>query len=277
MNICIFVLMSENKFDVVVIGSGPGGYVCAIRLAQLGFKTAIIEKYKSLGGTCLNVGCIPSKSLLDSSHHYEDIIKHAENHGIEISGKINLNFKKMIERKDGVVQQTVKGIDYLMNKNKITVFEGKASFVNNNTKIISLNDVGDLTYPYKNLNGQIKTLVEIFEGQNGISKEILNSKKPLIILGESFFKNQYANIIFHLIKKFLKENNKISDEWNSLNKISTDASTVGCLDLNIISEFLNGIFFKFSAISITIFLSPTKAKLIKSIFPKICVETLIIA
>ena len=76
--------MSENKFDVVVIGSGPGGYVCAIRLAQLGFKTAIIEKYKSLGGTCLNVGCIPSKSLLDSSHHYEDIIKHAENHGIEI-------------------------------------------------------------------------------------------------------------------------------------------------------------------------------------------------
>ena len=131
MNICIFVLMSENKFDVVVIGSGPGGYVCAIRLAQLGFKTAIIEKYKSLGGTCLNVGCIPSKSLLDSSHHYEDIIKHAENHGIEISGKINLNFKKMIERKDGVVQQTVKGIDYLMNKNKITVFEGKASFVNN--------------------------------------------------------------------------------------------------------------------------------------------------
>ena len=130
MNICIFVLMSENKFDVVVIGSGPGGYVCAIRLAQLGFKTAIIEKYKSLGGTCLNVGCIPSKSLLDSSHHYEDIIKHAENHGIEISGKINLNFKKMIERKDGVVQQTVKGIDYLMNKNKITVFEGKASFVN---------------------------------------------------------------------------------------------------------------------------------------------------
>ena len=133
MNICIFVLMSENKFDVVVIGSGPGGYVCAIRLAQLGFKTAIIEKYKSLGGTCLNVGCIPSKSLLDSSHHYEDIIKHAENHGIEISGKINLNFKKMIERKDGVVQQTVKGIDYLMNKNKITVFEGKASFVNNNT------------------------------------------------------------------------------------------------------------------------------------------------
>ena len=125
--------MSENKFDVVVVGSGPGGYVCAIRLAQLGFKTAIIEKYKSLGGTCLNVGCIPSKSLLDSSHHYDEILNHAENHGIEISGKVNLNFKKMIERKDGVVQQTVKGIDYLMNKNNIKVFEGKGSFIDNKT------------------------------------------------------------------------------------------------------------------------------------------------
>ena len=70
--------MSTNKFDVVVIGSGPGGYVCAIRLSQLGFKTAIIEKYNSLGGTCLNVGCIPSKSLLDSSHHYHDILKNED-------------------------------------------------------------------------------------------------------------------------------------------------------------------------------------------------------
>ena len=131
--------MIENKFDVVVIGSGPGGYVCAIRLAQLGFKTAIIEKYKSLGGTCLNVGCIPSKSLLDSSHHYDDIMNHAVNHGIEISGEINLNFNKMIERKNGVVNQTVKGIDYLMNKNNITVFEGKASFVDNKTIKVSEN------------------------------------------------------------------------------------------------------------------------------------------
>jgi len=110
--------MNKNNFDVVVIGSGPGGYVCAIRLAQLGFNTAIIEKYNSLGGTCLNVGCIPSKSLLDSSHHYEDIIKNAVSHGIEINGKINLNFNKMIERKNSVVNQTVKGIDFLMNKNK---------------------------------------------------------------------------------------------------------------------------------------------------------------
>ena len=87
--------MSKNKFDVVVIGSGPGGYVCAIRLAQLGFKTAIIEKYNSLGGTCLNVGCIPSKSLLDSSHHYDDVLKNVMNHGIEIDGEIKLNFSKI--------------------------------------------------------------------------------------------------------------------------------------------------------------------------------------
>ena len=134
--------MNKNNFDVVVIGSGPGGYVCAIRLAQLGFNTAIIEKYNSLGGTCLNVGCIPSKSLLDSSHHYEDIIKNAVSHGIEIKGKVNLNFNKMIDRKNSVVNQTVKGIDFLMNKNKISVFNGKASFIDkNNIKIEGCNDV----------------------------------------------------------------------------------------------------------------------------------------
>ena len=124
--------MKSKKFDVVVIGSGPGGYVCAIRLAQLGFKTAIIEKYNSLGGTCLNVGCIPSKSLLDSSHHYDDILNNAKKHGIEINGEVSLDFKKMIDRKNDVVSQTVKGIDFLMSKNQISVFNGKASFLENN-------------------------------------------------------------------------------------------------------------------------------------------------
>jgi len=117
-----------SKYDVAIIGSGPGGYVAAIRCAQLGMKTAIIEKYNSLGGTCLNVGCIPSKALLDSSHHYEDAMKHFEEHGIEIPGDIKLNFKKMIERKQNVVDQTVKGIDFLMNKNKVDVFTGIGSF-----------------------------------------------------------------------------------------------------------------------------------------------------
>src|SRR5690554_430651 len=117
-----------SKYDVAVIGSGPGGYVAAIRCAQLGLKTAIIEKYNVLGGTCLNVGCIPSKALLDSSHHYEDAIKHFEEHGIEIPGDVKLNFKKMIARKAAVVEQTTKGIDYLMDKNKIDVYTGTGAF-----------------------------------------------------------------------------------------------------------------------------------------------------
>jgi dihydrolipoamide dehydrogenase len=118
-----------SVFDVAIIGSGPGGYVAAIRCAQLGMKTALIEKYNSLGGTCLNVGCIPSKSLLDSSHHYEDATKHFSEHGIELQGKININFKQMIDRKASVVDNTTKGIDYLMKKNKIDVFNGIGSFI----------------------------------------------------------------------------------------------------------------------------------------------------
>lgn len=118
-----------NSFDVVVIGSGPGGYVAAIRCAQLGMNTALIEKYSTLGGTCLNVGCIPSKSLLDSSHHYEDAVKHFDTHGIEIPGEIKVNLEKMIDRKRKVVEQTTQGINFLMDKNKIQVFEGVGRFV----------------------------------------------------------------------------------------------------------------------------------------------------
>lgn len=116
------------QFDVVIIGSGPGGYVAAIRCAQLGMKTAIIEKYNTLGGTCLNVGCIPSKALLDSSHHYEEAIKNFDAHGIEIPGAVKVNFGKMIDRKQQVVDQTTKGIDFLMDKNKVEVITGTASF-----------------------------------------------------------------------------------------------------------------------------------------------------
>ncbi|MDA8641873.1 dihydrolipoyl dehydrogenase [Flavobacteriaceae bacterium] len=120
-----------EHFDVVVIGSGPGGYVCAIRCAQLGMKTAIVEKYNTLGGTCLNVGCIPSKSLLDSSHHYHEALHNFSTHGIEIEGSIKVDLNKMISRKNQVVEQTTKGIEYLMSKNKINVFNGIGSFKNN--------------------------------------------------------------------------------------------------------------------------------------------------
>ena len=134
-----------EAFDVAVIGSGPGGYVAAIRCAQLGMKTALIEKYNTLGGTCLNVGCIPSKSLLDSSHHYEDAIKHFETHGIEIDGSVKVNLKKMIDRKASVVEQTTKGIDYLMDKNKITVMHGVGSFKDANTIHVEGEKAQDIT------------------------------------------------------------------------------------------------------------------------------------
>lgn len=117
-----------DTYDVAIIGSGPGGYVAAIRCAQLGMKTAIIEKYNTLGGTCLNVGCIPSKALLDSSHHYDDAMKHFEEHGIEIPGEIKINFEKMIARKKQVVDQTCDGVAFLMKKNNIDVYTGMGSF-----------------------------------------------------------------------------------------------------------------------------------------------------
>jgi dihydrolipoamide dehydrogenase len=117
-----------SSFDVVIIGSGPGGYVAAIRCAQLGLKTAIIEKYSTLGGTCLNVGCIPSKAMLASSHHYAEIA-HFADHGIEVSGEVKVNLEKMVARKQAVVDQTSGGVKYLMDKNKITVLEGLGSFV----------------------------------------------------------------------------------------------------------------------------------------------------
>ena len=117
-----------KSYDVAVIGSGPGGYVSAIRCAQLGMSVAIIEKYNTMGGTCLNVGCIPSKALLDSSHHYEDAVKHFDAHGIEIPGDVKINLKKMMNRKQSVVDQTTAGIEFLMKKNKIDVYQGLGSF-----------------------------------------------------------------------------------------------------------------------------------------------------
>lgn len=121
------------KYDVTVIGSGPGGYVAAIRCAQLGFKTAIIERYNTLGGTCLNVGCIPSKALLDSTEHYHNALHRFETHGIKIDGNLSIDFAQMMKRKEQVVQQSCDGINYLMKKNKIDVFTGHGSFVNTNT------------------------------------------------------------------------------------------------------------------------------------------------
>ncbi len=120
------------KYDVTVIGSGPGGYIAAIRCAQLGMKAAIIEKYNTLGGTCLNVGCIPSKALLDSSEHYHNAAHTFGDHGIELKD-LKVNLKQMIDRKASVVSQVTGGVDFLMKKNKIDVFHGMGSFIDKNT------------------------------------------------------------------------------------------------------------------------------------------------
>lgn len=119
------------KYDVTIIGSGPGGYVAAIRCAQLGFKTALVEKYTTLGGTCLNVGCIPSKALLDSTEHFHNAATTFKDHGVNVSD-VRANLKQMIKRKGEVVEQTTQGIDFLMKKNKIDVFCGVGSLVDKN-------------------------------------------------------------------------------------------------------------------------------------------------
>src|SRR6478609_7126211 len=139
-----------SSFDLVIIGSGPGGYVAAIRAGQLEMKTAIIEKYSTLGGTCLNVGCIPSKALLSSSHHYAEI-KHFADHGIEVSGEVKVNLEKMIARKQSVVEQTSGGINFLMDKNKITVFNGLGSFVDATHVAIAKADGTSETIETKNI------------------------------------------------------------------------------------------------------------------------------
>lgn len=128
-------------YDITIIGSGPGGYVAAIRSAQLGYKTLLVEKYSTLGGTCTNVGCIPTKALLDSTHHYHDATHKFKTFGIE-TGAVQLNFEQFYKRKNEVVLKNTQGLDFLMKKNKITVIQGTGSFADNSTlNIVSENGI----------------------------------------------------------------------------------------------------------------------------------------
>jgi len=167
-----------STYDITIIGSGPGGYVAAIRCAQLGMKTAIIEKYNTLGGTCLNVGCIPSKALLDSSEHYHNAVHNFEEHGIDVT-TVKANITQMIKRKNEVISQTCAGVKFLMDKNKVDVITGVGSFVDKNT--ISVKDTAGAitTISTKNVIIATGSKPNFFPGMEPDKKRIITSTEAL--------------------------------------------------------------------------------------------------
>ena len=184
----------ENNFDVIVIGSGPGGYVCAIRCAQLGLKTACIEENKTLGGTCLNVGCIPSKSLLNSSEMYHKAKNEFDKLGIE-ANNIKLNLLKMMDNKNKSVLALTKGIEFLFKKNKITHLKGKGSVINSNTVAVTDNLSKQKNYKTKKIILATGSLPTSISGLKIDEKIIVSSTgalsfnkvpKELIIIGGGY-------------------------------------------------------------------------------------------
>lgn len=169
-----------KEFDVVVIGSGPGGYVCAIRCAQLGLKTAIVEKDKTLGGTCLNVGCIPSKALLDSSEHFHQVSHDLNTHGIDVSG-VKLDLKKMIARKDKIVSELTGGVAYLMKKNGIEVIQGLGR-LKSNTEVEVLSSSGKSeTLKVKNIVLATGSVPNSLPGLEYDGKRVISSTEALAL------------------------------------------------------------------------------------------------
>src|SRR6266576_2952318 len=163
------IMMNELiNYDIVVIGSGPGGYISAIRASQLGFKTALVEKYNTLGGTCLNVGCIPSKAILDSSEHYFQSQKTFLNHGISFNS-LTLDFQKMIFRKEKVVKKILEGLKFLLRKNKIDIYHGVGSFKEENHLMVYQPD----------------NIVEIKFNLSSYVKEVKFKNNEVIIKGKS--------------------------------------------------------------------------------------------
>ncbi|MFN5444264.1 MAG: dihydrolipoyl dehydrogenase [Crocinitomicaceae bacterium] len=167
-----------SSFDIAIIGSGPGGYVSALRCAQLGFKTVLIEKYSTLGGTCLNVGCIPSKALLDSSEHFHNAKHNFATHGISIEN-LKADISQMIKRKEEVISQTCSGIKYLMDKNKITVIHGKGSFVSNTKINVSKEDGSNEVIEAKNIIIATGSKPNYFPGMEPDKKRIITSTEAL--------------------------------------------------------------------------------------------------
>ena len=192
----------DSNFDVIIIGAGPGGYVCAIRCAQLGFKTACVESKKTLGGTCLNVGCIPSKSLLNLSETYNKAKKEFNGLGIEV-GNIKLNLTKIMNNKNKSVLTLTKGVEFLFKKNKISHLRGKGSIENNNTVSVTDDSGKKNTYKTKNIvisSGSIHTSLP---GVKIDEKNIVSSTgalsfnkvpKELIIIGGGYIGLEMGSI-----------------------------------------------------------------------------------
>ena len=192
----------DNNFDAIVIGSGPGGYVCAIRCAQLGLKTACVESRKTLGGTCLNVGCIPSKSLLHSSELYHKSQKQLANLGIEVNN-VKLNLPKMMNNKDRSVLTLTKGIEFLFKKNKITQLKGKGSITTKNSVTIVDDDGKKSVYKTKNIiigTGSIPTSlpgIKIDEKNIVSSTGALSFKKipkNLVVIGGGYIGLELSSV-----------------------------------------------------------------------------------
>ena len=198
--------MASYTYDVTVIGSGPGGYVAAIRAAQLGKKVAIIEKNPSLGGTCLYVGCIPSKALLDSSEHYFQAKHQFETHGIKV-GSLKVDMEQMIARKADVVAKTVAGVEYLMKKNKITLLKGFGSFVDAHTIAVTKEDgSAEQITSDKVIIATGSEAIELpgllFDGEKIISStealEITKLPKEMIIIGGGVIASEMASVFGRL-------------------------------------------------------------------------------
>ena len=173
-------ILLMSSYDIIIIGSGPGGYVAAIRCAQLGMKTAIIEKYSTLGGTCLNVGCIPSKALLDSSEHYHNAVHNFAEHGIEVTS-VKPNIEQMIKRKSEVVSQTSAGVKFLMDKNKVDVYQGKGSFVDKTTVRVAHDDGKETLLTGKNIIIGTGSKPNFFPGMEPDKKRIITSTEALVM------------------------------------------------------------------------------------------------
>ena len=170
--------MMENNFDVVIVGGGPGGYVCAIRAAQLGLKAACVESRGSLGGTCLNVGCIPSKSLLNLSENFYKAKKDFNQQGIEIDG-IKLNIEKMMSNKNKSIQVLTKGVEFLFKKNKVTYLKGKGVILSKNDIVVYGSDSKRINIKAKNVVIATGSEVVSLPGINIDEKNIVSSTGAL--------------------------------------------------------------------------------------------------